>query len=290
MFLPQHNIRIRQAEQEPQLPQDDIVTEARVVVAVVTSMTVVVCSARLFVRHFVVNKFGLDDVMILTCGFATLTISITFYGGGEHLWNVPAENLTTILKVTLVLSRLDNLLIFLMRTFPDTYIQLTCKGLMVFLALFAVISEIPVIFYCQPVRAFWDTAQEGAKCWSRDVLFGVLLSQGVIMFVTDVIILLLPIRPLWRLRLPLRERIPLVGLFALGGFACAASIVRFGTLTYTIDEVDFTHSLVYCAIWMNLEFGFGLMAGSLPSLRVLPGIRVFLGYLWRNPGSNGETG
>lgn len=105
-----------------------------------------------------------------------------------------------------------------MRTFPDTYIQLTCKGLMVFLALFAVISEIPVIFYCQPVRAFWDTAQEGAKCWSRDVLFGVLLSQGVIMFVTDVIILLLPIRPLWRLRLPLRERIPLVGLFALGTY------------------------------------------------------------------------
>lgn len=36
------------------------------------------------------------------------------------------------------------------------------------------------------------------------------------MFVTDVVIPVLPMQPLWRLRVPLRERLPLMGLFLLG--------------------------------------------------------------------------
>lgn len=39
----------------------------------------------------------------------------------------------------------------------------------------------------------------------------------LVMFVTDVVILTLPMRPQWGLKVLLRERVSLVGLFGLGG-------------------------------------------------------------------------
>ncbi|KAI5853304.1 hypothetical protein BZA05DRAFT_444329 [Tricharina praecox] len=261
-------------------------------------MAFVICSMRLVVRYFVVHRFGIDDVMIMNSLFAALTIATTYHGVGEHLWNVSSRTLQTLFKIYfaalcsylyVALSVKISLLVFLMRHFPDAIIQKTGRGLVVFLVVFTITGQLPLTFQCSPVRAMWEPV-EGARCLGKNTLFAITVYQAVVMFVTDAIILVLPLRPLWRLKVPLRERIPLIGLFGLGTIACAASLIRFTTLAYTKDEVDFTYSVAKSGIWMNVEFSFALMAGSLPSLRVIPGIRRLAGYLSRDAENSGDTG
>ncbi|KAI5850999.1 hypothetical protein BZA05DRAFT_56197 [Tricharina praecox] len=284
------------------LPQDDIVDLTHVLIISVASVTFLICSLRLYVRKFVMKQFELDDIMaivalIFTMLFAALIVIITHYGAGEHFWNVSQKDLAKIyliyyvahcsyLYVSLFIK--ISLLISLMRYFPDQHIQRISQGLIILLTVFTVGSELAITFQCTPVRAAYAPV-EGATCWPKETLFIMMIFQGVAMSLTDVVILVLPMRPLWRLKVPLRERLPLMALFGLGAGACVASIVRFTTLVYTKDEVDQTYSMVKSAMWLNTEFCFGLMAGSLPSLRVIPGIRA----LWRalsktKEGSGGE--
>ncbi|KAI5850998.1 hypothetical protein BZA05DRAFT_436556 [Tricharina praecox] len=245
------NVHRRRGTDGELLPQDDIAGLTRVLAASLVAATLVICARRLYVRKFVVKWFGLDDWMVVVamtfvCLFGTLSVVITYYGMGKHFWNVSPRDLAVLFKIDYVahcsylyisLFIKISLLVFLKRYFPDEYIQRTSRGLIIFLTVFTVSSELAIAFQCTP---------------------------GLTMFVTDVVIPVLPMQPLWRLRVPLRERLPLMGLFLLGAVACAASLIRFTTLVYTKDEVDGTYLMAKSAIWANVEFCFGLVAGSIP--------------------------
>lgn len=56
-----------------------------------------------------------------------------------------------------------------------------------------------------------------AKIWAASGWFNV---------VSDVAILLLPLRPIWRLQVPWTSKIRIAAIFGLGLFACAASAGR----------------------------------------------------------------
>lgn len=65
-------------------------------------------------------------------------------------------------------------------------------------------------------RAAYTAGIPGAKCLSPNALFGIFMFQAVTMFVTDVVIIVLPMRNLWNLKLPLKKRIAVMFLFSLG--------------------------------------------------------------------------
>ncbi|KAI5778019.1 hypothetical protein EDC01DRAFT_719575 [Geopyxis carbonaria] len=270
------------------LPQDDCVMRTRVVIGVVAALNLVVCGSRLYIRRFVIKSWGWDDVMvvialIMTLLFSALGLTISQYGVGQHLWNVEPADLVIWLKVYytalctylyVALSVKTSLIVFFLRIFPSGPTQRYGKYIIGFLVAFSISGEFALTFQCRPVQAMYDKTILDAKCWSNDTLFAVTMSQGVIMFVTDCIILILPMSSLWRLNQPLRKRLQVMILFSLGFVACAASLVRFTTLVYTKDQTDFTYSSAASLVWMNVEFNLGLVAGSLPSLRLLPGVRM----------------
>lgn len=101
-----------------------------------------------------------------------------------------------------------------------------------------------------PVRAAYEHVQ-GSKRWREETPFAMLL-QGLMVFLTDVVIL--PMRHLWRLKVPRWQRLPLMTLLRLGrdfnltylyvcgrcllenilgAGACVPSLVRSTTLMYT---------------------------------------------------------
>lgn len=69
-----------------------------------------------------------------------------------------------------------------------------------------------VAFQCRPVAAVVNAAIEG-EC--LDAQFGLLLTE-VINLVLDLALVLLPIKTIWSLHLPLRERMGVVLIFLTG--------------------------------------------------------------------------
>jgi hypothetical protein len=72
--------------------------------------------------------------------------------------------------------------------------------------------ELAFAFQCTPVRAAFDKTipianpNPNAKCYSSNIMFGLSKYQGVIMFVCDVIIIILPMPSIWAFQLPMKKR------------------------------------------------------------------------------------
>ncbi|KAJ5520802.1 hypothetical protein N7463_001255 [Penicillium fimorum] len=131
-------------------------------------------------------------------------------------------------------------------------------------------------------RAMWLKLYYVAMCMYLYTSLSVKLSlvitlyQAVLIFVSDIIILLAPMAILCRLQMPTRKIIALVAIFGSGVIACISPVVRFSTLDYLRNgTTDLTYDSASSLYWMAIEFNLGLVAGSLSSLRPLPLFRRF---------------
>jgi hypothetical protein len=67
--------------------------------------------------------------------------------------------------------------------------------------------------YCIPMHKFWDLAAKG-HCYNFNTFF---LTMEILNLLLDVVILALPIRMISALKLPMRKKIMISGIFLLGG-------------------------------------------------------------------------
>lgn len=75
------------------------------------------------------------------------------------------------------------------------------------------IQLLPAIFDCMPIHAFWDKEVPGTCIDSLRYFLGVAIPNVV----TDILFLLFPIPWIWKLVLPMSQKIALSGIFLLGG-------------------------------------------------------------------------
>lgn len=78
--------------------------------------------------------------------------------------------------------------------------------------LWVVGMNLTVIFQCTPIRKFWEPHVPG-HCID---LWKFLLAQAIPNIFTDLVILLLPLPPLWNLQVPSSQKAALFGIFLLG--------------------------------------------------------------------------
>jgi hypothetical protein len=153
------------------------------------------------------------------------------------------------------------------------------RCMLVFLALFGISGSLAMALQCNPVKAGYDKSilitNPDAKCYSGETMFGLMMYQGVVMFVADVIIIVLPMPSVWALNINRKKKFLLIGMFSVGFVACVAALVRFSTLAFAKDSTDYTYTAATSLIWMNLEYSLGLASGSLSSLRQLFRITSF---------------
>lgn len=99
-------------------------------------------------------------------------------------------------------------------------------------------------------RAAYDLSITDATCYSQYKLFQITLYQAVMMFLSDIVILVAPMVILCGLQMPRRKIIALMAIFGSGlytpymtsisnilipipgGIACISPVVRFSTLDY----------------------------------------------------------
>lgn len=70
------------------------------------------------------------------------------------------------------------------------------------------------IFSCKPVTAFWDISATEKKCINTTAFF---IANSAVHVVLDMVILTLPVRKVWALRMPRQKKIVVSFMFLLGG-------------------------------------------------------------------------
>lgn len=84
-------------------------------------------------------------------------------------------------------------------------------------------SDIAACLQCRPLALWWDKTIQGGTCFNAQLFFR---AQAITSPILDAVILALPVRSIWSLKLPESKRIELLLVFGVAGFGIIASVVR----------------------------------------------------------------
>ncbi|KAK2740127.1 hypothetical protein FQN57_006242 [Myotisia sp. PD_48] len=241
---------------------------------------VMVCAAialvlnRFYVRFTTSKGPGSDDYVILCSlvfciGMNVVNILGVNYGYGQLSSSIPKNDLHTSLKtlykMTIGLTKMSILLLY--RKIFDTEkfkFRLICDIVFVYVALYALGSTIATIFQCNPIAKTWNKALPGT-CINLTAFWYANAASNII---TDLIILCLPMPVIKMLRLPVRQRIALTMVFALGVFVCGTSIARMVTLDLSSKSLDANQGTMISTMWTTIEANTAIICACLPMLRI----------------------
>ncbi|KAI3580817.1 hypothetical protein IWW34DRAFT_831406 [Fusarium oxysporum f. sp. albedinis] len=236
---------------------------------------------RMYTNAVILRKFLIDDYLILfawVLSIAAQSCLLNAYSRkllGVHAWEMPIDSnteanllvmCTTLTYIpTTILSKLT-LCFFYYRLSPSLWYQYSVyfTGFLCSASLVGIWFS--VLFACKPIAAGWDVRMSvGATCINRPPIY---ITQAAFGCITDVMLLVLPIPTVIGLQMSTRQKLGLVGLFAIGSITLITSIVRLVLLLPSLSNPDQSWSLAEGCLWVIIEANLLIMCGSLPTLRV----------------------
>ncbi|OAL62460.1 hypothetical protein A7C99_7045 [Trichophyton rubrum] len=195
---------------------------------------------RVYTRTIVTcTKMGADDYFCLA-----------------SFWFTFAQYVYLILTATIKLT----FLFFYRRVFsPQTLSNILITFGITFVTVTHVAILFATIFSCSPIARAWNIAIPG-RCINPTILPYL---SGALSSATDLYVLILPIYPVWNLHMKLRRKIKLLGVFGLGIFAVAASLVRLAETPVLKSSPDATWNISRLAVWAVIEANVGIFCGCL---------------------------
>ncbi|KAL8383650.1 hypothetical protein RB595_010719 [Gaeumannomyces hyphopodioides] len=240
--------------------------------------TVFFSSLRFYTRAKILKAIGKDDwaVLIATVFAVAYSIAVCFevkYGMGRHVDNVTEAEMVEQMKFLMFAIYAYNLgmhsvkLGFLLqyrRIFQSKAIQTICFWLIIYICFWGVLQAALSSFTCIPVAVIYPSI--AGTCVNTLVIW--YLTAGMSM-ATDFAIFCIPLPSVWKLQLPPKQRIIVIGIFSLGFCVCIVSVYRIFTLEGAAGSHDPTWDNIGAAIWTNVELGVSIIVSSLPTLRPL---------------------
>ncbi|UNI21123.1 hypothetical protein JDV02_007140 [Purpureocillium takamizusanense] len=221
---------------------------------------------------------GWDDWTILVSFACTLAVQILMmlacnYGFGKHKYHLTEENLLMALKLfyiaqifyklTINLTKASILLLYL-RIFVQKWFRISCYSLIGIVVAYMIATTASAIWQCNPISGAWDKSSNPTcisltKNWYANAGYSI---------ATDVLILLLPMQPLWSSKLPVNQKRALMLVFALGGFVTITSILRATTLNFSTTSPDSTYDIT-STLWTMIEENVAIICACLPMCRII---------------------
>ncbi|KAJ5588509.1 hypothetical protein N7537_011187 [Penicillium hordei] len=254
---------------------------------------------RLWSRTKSKSGLGLDDWTILvssvssSCVFAVIVMAFMLaactYGFGQHIANIttPHRLMTMKLffvsqafyKLTMNMTKMSILMLYL-RIFIQRWFRITCYVLLIIITSYMVGAFFASVFQCTPVARAWNKAIPGSCIdittnWYANAGFSI---------ATDIIILTLPMYPLYKSKIILKRKIALMIVFALGAFVVVTSIVRMQTLDFSSTSPDPTYDIA-SSMWTMLEENVAITCACLPMMW-MPLARLFPSFFSLNGGTD----
>ncbi|KAL5114678.1 hypothetical protein ACEQ8H_007411 [Pleosporales sp. CAS-2024a] len=262
-------------------PHHDMADDMNALILGITVPALTLALIFLFVRFYgrglLRQTLGFDDcVMLFAMLFALPVSSFPLasrkYGLGQHEKHVKPEMFTPYSKMNYAadllfpaacsLTKISLCLTYL-RLFPDNTARNFCFAMMTFVIMFSLASFFMSLFQCTPIRGYWDLTV-AQKCIDMHVA---LISIASVNSFSDFMIYLYPAKPLWSLRLPVKQRLGLIFLFSIGLLVCIAGVLRMYFLDQYFKSTDYHWNAAKVWMCMVLEMNLGIMCACLSGVK-----------------------
>jgi len=249
-------------------------------VACLAVATLALCM-RVYTRVAITKKFEMTDYTFVaawgcSCILSALSIAACYVAGlGNHLWDIPLQKFAMFLKIKTLTSAVYclgvmliklSLLLFYLQLAVDAKFRLVVCALIWIVASYSIASVVVVIFSCYPVSKSWDPTVQGGSCVNLPVFY---IANMSLNSATDIAVLFLPAPLLWGLRMPLRDKIALSGVFMTGLGICVVSILRIRALIILLRTTDVTWGLVEGYVWSLIELNTAIFCAALLFIKPL---------------------
>ncbi|KAI4247214.1 MAG: hypothetical protein L6R40_001557 [Gallowayella cf. fulva] len=219
-------------------------------------------------------------------------------GGGAHQWNITLEQsnevvfwawvneivYSPVISIVKTVILLQYIRIFAPERIVDPLLYFASWTLIVLIISWNFACFWVSIFICSPIEKFWNTLITDGKC--LDFALNILLTC-LFNIITDVLILVLPSRAVWRLRIPTKRKYAIVSNSHAHHSACIANaMVILYVSRQSGAEADISYNVAWMGLWAYAEIGLGLIVIctlSLPKFIEVKGkkLRLFLSSITR---------
>ncbi|KAL4750567.1 hypothetical protein BDW72DRAFT_213340 [Aspergillus terricola var. indicus] len=241
-------------------------------------ITVFVIILRLFARLYVLKKFDVDDALIIfACGFSwafsAVTIVAVKHGLGMHIGDVDqSEMVTYAFNVWLssmfylaCLGFVKTSVCWFYTRLGDKYLRRMSYIMFGIIACQATANVCTAAFQCRPIPKAWNTSLKGT-CVNINVFY---LANAALNILTDLLTYTLPVRVIFKLQMPRKQKIALIFILCLGLFACVSSIIRITYIPAMLSSADATWAISGAMYWSAIEINIGILAASIPSFKAI---------------------
>ncbi|KAK1970197.1 integral membrane protein [Colletotrichum sublineola] len=267
----------------PEYLAEDSGSELISISIVFAVLTTVFLALRLFAKRFTAGGYGIDDYLlaaayVIDLGMCAVGIVMVKVGGvGRHVefleefhpellagWAKSLLAFEIVYFTSVALPKMSIVCLFLRVFNWKGAMRATAYIILAALVATSVSFVVTACFQCQPIAYWWDRTIPGGKCIDVQAFFH---GQAIPGFLLDFIIMALPLRTIWSLKLPLHKRLALVGIFMVGSFGVVASIIRAWIFFQTSAFADRTWASVGLVGWSIIETGTYIIAACLPAFR-----------------------
>ncbi|KAI9708375.1 MAG: hypothetical protein M1820_004079 [Bogoriella megaspora] len=248
-------------------------------------ISVIVTCLRFIARRITHVPLWWDD-WFMVLGFASNTAMslstvcwVVPHGLGKHVWAAPPDAsyvwakglfMQLFFYFTTIAAVKGSLLCLYWRIFNRSHIRLPIYIIAGIVACWYIAVTLVGIFECRPISGFWTrfspTNPTHPDCTINSNAF--YDGNAIPNIITDAVILVLPLRPVWSLQLKKRQKVALTGIFALGVFVIIISILRLVWVArLNLASPDITWNFVPSETWSAVEPNIAVLCGNLPVLK-----------------------
>ncbi|KAF2672477.1 hypothetical protein BT63DRAFT_196820 [Microthyrium microscopicum] len=133
----------------------------------------------------------------------------------------------------------------------------------------AIVTTVINIISCRPIEANWDMTIPRTACWDPNKTLSMTYTASTLLIISDVICALLPVLFIRKINRPLRERIVLIVLMALGLVASGCGIASRIVLGKIFSSRDPAFAGSTLTILAMAELFIGITTACIPCLKAL---------------------
>ncbi|KAI1080956.1 hypothetical protein F5B20DRAFT_537974 [Whalleya microplaca] len=245
-------------------------------IVITFTITYFFATAGLGLRFFqaikLVKKLELDLIIVTTSYGVALVYFVTMvnlmnYGWGQHLWDVPLEDLIQfnqgLLPNTLTYLICPSVtkmaaLSVLYRINPSKTYRHIVVGIAVSIFIYTLVLCIITGGPCNPLIAGTTVCLEN-----------VALSQAVLNIVSDFAVITVPIHTIYHLHLSLKQKISIGFLMSIGSAVVVCSIARLPYVVVLGHTTDVTYTEAILGVWSIIEVNLGIICACAMRLKPL---------------------
>ncbi|KAG4411161.1 hypothetical protein IFR04_015701 [Cadophora malorum] len=183
----------------------------------------------------------------------------------------------------------------LMRFVNGRGYKIALWSIVAFLIAFTIACWGTLIFWCLPVKAFWDVSLRRlptTHCYPQIHFTNISLMNTSFNMFTDVLLATLPVHIIWNLQINKRQKLSLIGVLSLGYAGVGLGVVKAIKQVELPKDKDATWTQGV-QMWGYVQLNVSIIASCMPALRPLfswLSDAVSSGHRTRGPtGSHGNT-